>query len=844
MFEITEIKCEYSTDPIGIANAHPRLFWKLASDGAVQTSYRVLVASTKEKVLRETGDMWDSGVVASSAFYVSYSGKPLASRTGCWWKVIAYAGEEAAHSEIGYFELGLLSAEDWKGCWTSMPAQRSGGTSLFRKELDLKEGVTRIRAYIGSPGFHEVFFNGTKVGTAYLNAAITDHTRRVPYCTYDLTPLLRDGKNVFGLELGQGWYGAKQAIVQIYVDYADRTQEEFHSTVNGGWYVASGAIVENSIYDGEIYDARMEDAIPKNWSSPEYEAKNTKGWMPTVYCAPPQGVLQAQRIEPEGIDCIYPPVAAKKLENGDTVYDIGKNIAGWARIRVRGARGSRVVLRFGERLQEDGSVNRCNLRSAKATDVYILKGEGVEEYAPRFTFHGFQYVQVQTIGECELLSLQAESVCTLTRQAGTFSCSDEDLNRLHEMARITERNNQQGILTDCPQRDERFGWLNDLSSRLYQTVYNFGMERFFPKFVRDIADTQTAEGAIADTAPYFTGGRPADPVSAAYLLMPVLGYRLYGDAESANEAYAGCKRWVDFLLSHSDGYIMDYSYYADWVAPACYKEYTDNIYVSTVFLYWQLKLLSKLAKIAQHAEEATEYLFKAEQCAKAIHAKYYDAKTGHYAGGTQTADALALSLGIVPASERERVAKGLERSVVAHGYHSACGNIGYRHLFYALADAGYTETALRMVKNPEYPGWGYMLANGATSVWERWESEMSSEMDSFNHPMFGSYDAFFYHYLAGIRIDEEAFACDQVTIEPHIVQSLQDVSASFDTVRGAIVSKWRRENGRVTLHVEIPHGVTARIVFGGERKQVGCGAYDFTVAEQECAKPALKKKAV
>lgn len=845
MFEISEIKCEYRKDPIGIDSVHPRLFWKVSSDKAVQTAYRVVVSATAEGARRGEGDMWDSGKVESrTAFCAEYAGVPLASRTGGYWKVTVFADGESAESEVGYFETGLLQPQDWQGCWTSMPAQRSGSTSLFRRELELESGARRVRAYVCCAGFHEVYFNGKKVGNALLNAAITDPSRRIPYCTYDLTPLCRAGKNVFGLEVAHGWYGSKQALVQIYADLPDGRVQEFHSSVNGGWYVASGATVETSIYDGEIYDARIEENIPRDWTSPQYEARNTRGWMPCVYWPAPQGAPQAQAIEEEGVDKVYQPVSSHRLETGEQVFDIGKNIAGRARIRVRGARGSRIVLRFGERLCEDGSVNFCNLRSAKATDIYILRGQGEEEFAPRFTFHGFQYVQVRTEGECELLSLQGECIRTLTRESGSFSCSDEELNRLHEMAVITEKNNQQGILTDCPQRDERFGWLNDLSSRLYQTVYNFGMERFFPKFVRDIAHTQTEDGAIADTAPFFTGGRPADPVSAAYLMMPVLSYRLYGDTRCAKEEYEGCKKWVEFLLSRSEGYLMNYSYYADWVAPACFKEHTDNLYVSSVFLFWQLRLLAQMARIAGKSADARLYASKAEACAKAVHAHYFDAATGHYANGTQTADALALSLGIVPESERARVAAGLKRMVESRGYHSACGNIGYRHLFYALGDFGYTDIALKMLKNPEYPGWGYMLANGATSVWERWESEMSSEMDSFNHPMFGSYDAFFYHYLAGIRVDEDACACDKVTVCPTILTSLTEVRASVDTVRGKISSEWKRENGRVVLRVSIPHGVTADILFAGRRQKVGCGTYEYSAAEQEFSSRAPQTAAV
>lgn len=839
MFKITEILCEYRKNPIGLGECYPRLMWKLSTDDAVQTAYRVIVCSSQEAARQGMGDLWDSGVVDSStAFYTKYAGKPLFSREQCWWKVTVYSGEKFVESEIGCFEIGLLSETDWKGTWTAMPAQRSGATMLLRREFEICSTVERARAYICGIGFHELFINGRKIGNEVLNPSLTDFSLRVPCCIYDITDAILPGKNVFGLEVGPGWNGAKQALVQVYFDYINGEGSEIHSSVNGGWYVAAGPTIETSIYDGEIYDARKEEFIPQNWASLHYVASPLKGWMPAVYHPGPAGKIVMQSLEAEKIIHIFKPRSMHKHVNGCLIADIGTNIAGWVRVRVKGARGSRIRLEYGERLKEDGSVDRRNLRSAKARDIYILKGEGEEEYAPRFTFHGFQYVQIFLQG-CELISLCGEQVCNATRVSGSFECSDNVLNALHAMAVITERNNQQGVLTDCPQRDERFGWLNDLSSRLYQTVYNCGMERFFPKIMQDIADTQQKDGAIADTAPYYTGGRPADPVSIAFLLIPVLSYQLYGDTYIVSQNYDYCKRWVDFLLSNADNYIVKYSYYADWVAPECYDEHTDNLYVSSVFLYWHLQLLTRLAHIAGRENDAALYEQHANASAEAIRSRYFEASVCHFAGGTQTADALALSLGLVRANERDIVAKNLADNVRRHGYHSTCGNIGYRHLFYALADNGYIDVALKILKNPEYPGWGYMLNNGATSVWERWESEMSSEMDSFNHPMFGSYDAFLYNYLGGIHIKKSACACNRVTIAPIFMKGIGYVSSSFDTVRGKIVSEWRREGSRIYLHVEIPQGVKANIVLGDKSSSFNCGVYNFSFESEFISKYAV-----
>jgi len=286
---------------------------------------------------------------------------------------------------------------------------------------------------------------------------------------------------------------------------------------------------------------------------------------------------------------------------------------------------------------------------------------------------------------------------------------------------------------------------------------------------------------------------------------------------------------VDFLLSHSKNYIMDYSYYADWVAPACFNEHTDNIYVSSVYLYWHLKLISELAGIAGKEDDKKYYSEKAEKSKLALNDKYFDKKTCNYESGTQAADSLALSLEIVPEEYKKRVAENIYNNVLKFNHHSTCGNVGYRHLFYCLCDYGHIDEALNILANPEYPGWGYMLKNGATSVWERWESEMSNEMDSFDHPMFASYDAVFYRYLGGICIDDKACGADKVSINPQIAENIDYVNCSFETVRGKIVSNWKKVNGKVNYRIEIPVMTTAEITVGGKTYSVGCGVYDYEI---------------
>ncbi len=832
MLELLELKTEYQDRPLALETRTPRFSWKYQQDfTGEQVNYRVLVATKKEMLSDGNADMWDSGIVASAdSVGVRYDGKPLASHSRYY--VVCRTQDErgnAYQSQIASFETALYNAEDWKGQWVSVPVNFNGGTLLFRKVFELAEGkkVSRARAYVCGIGYHEFFVNGKKVGDAVLEPSISEYSERVFYCAYEMDGLTA-GKNIMAVEVGYGWYGARKLLVQVYVEYEDGTVYEDHSGPGYGWWVGGSPTIDNSVYGGEIYDARIEDKYPKNWNTLDFEPTWANGWMYTIYTGAPKGKLEAQQIEPIKVCDRYPEKNRTDKGNGVWIVDVGANIAGWLRIRVKGERGASVTLKFGEQLTNDGYVNQLNLRSARCSDTYILRGEGVEEFAPRFTFHGFRYVQAEIVGKAELIECVGEHVHTSTKLVGSFACSDEGLNTLHTIAVRTELNNEHAILSDCPQRDERFGWLNDLGSRIYQTMYNVDMARFIPKFIRDITHTQTLEGGIADTAPYYTGGVPADPVCVIYPLLADYAYRYYGDIETAKAEYKGIRKWVEFLLSRSKEYIMDYYYYADWVRPFVDVN-PDNLYVSSLYLLWHLQEMQRLAKLVGNAEDEKLYAMHVAKSICALNKKYFDAKTCNYSLGTQTENALALSLGIVPTEYAKAVAERVYEDCVKRNHHCTSGNIGYRHVFYALAQYGHADEVIRILKNPEYPGWGYMLANDATSVWERWEAEMQNEMHSFNHPMFGSYDAFLYRFLGGIEICEDAVACDKVLVQPIFVEGIDFVTSEMNTVRGKIVSEWKRIDGKICVHVEIPPQTKAKICLGETEREVGAGIYEYII---------------
>lgn len=493
-FHIYGLTTEYAVNPIDLFTPKPRFSWKFgAYPGFRQKAYRIAVASSREKAERGAYDLWDSGFVAGSRnVAVEYGGRELGSRQEGFWKCFAEDERgECAESEIASFEIALLSPEDWKGSWQSAPHHFPGCAQYWRCPFVLPEKkIRRARAYVCGLGYHELYLNGAKIGQSVLNPGVTDYSKRVLYCTYDITESLQAGENCIGFILGYGWFGARKLIAQVYIDFADGTETELHTFHHAGlWRVGRGPVLENSVYGGEVYDARLERET-EGWCTYPFHADYDNGWVFSICTDAPAGKLVSQTFEP------IEPVADCKgnlvlQEEGRRIYDFSANIAGWVKIVVRGERGAKVTVRHAEILNPGGTeLETVNLRTAKATDVYILKGEETEEYEPHFTYHGFRYAELSVEGKAEVLSVTGRFVRTAVKAVSSFSCSDDVINRLHRNAVATEGANIHSILTDCPQRDERFGWLNDITSRVFQEVYNFDMARLYPKIMRDIADTQ------------------------------------------------------------------------------------------------------------------------------------------------------------------------------------------------------------------------------------------------------------------------------------------------------------------------------------------------------------------
>lgn len=812
MFKLKEVKVNYMIEPITISGK-PSFSWCYENgSNSKQESYQIICS------LEDGTILWDSKIINSNQMTnISYEGSSeLPSRSVILVKVIVKSNNNEVDYFNTYFETTLKDNE-WLGKWTSIPNNFNGGTLYFRKQFKLKnKEIKKARCYICGIGYHEFYLNGKKVGDKVLNPGVTNYDKTLLFDTYKIEEYLSKEDNVMGVEVGYGWYGDRKLLLELYIEYKDGEIYEDHSDCNHGWWVSGSPVLDNSIYGGEIYDARLEKKTYPNWTSLEFQPTWANGWMYTILTQIPSGKLTPQEVNPIKVLNEFKTKSKNIIDKTHIVYDLGQNMAGWVEIKVKGKEGSKVTLLYAEGIKEDGHVNQLNLRSARCSDAYILKGEGIEVYSPRFTYHGFQYVEAVLEGDVEVIEVTGKHVHSDIKVVGKFNCSNEILNKLHYMAVITEQNNQYSIMTDCPQRDERFGWLNDVSSRVFQSNYNFDIDRLYNKVVHDIYETQNEEGCIGDTAPYYTGGQPADTTTVSYLLLALSAYKYYGDDALVKKEYEGHKKWVEYLLTRQKDFIMDYYYYADWVPPMTLKNsVSDGIFVSSMFLYWHLITIAKLAKICGNCKDFEKYSSLAKMSKDALNKKYYH-QEGYYCNNTQCENAMPVWLGICEDDNKELVVKHIVKDIIDNNYHITCGNQGYRHVFYLLAEYGYSDLAIKVLTNKEYPGWGYMVDSGATTVWERWEKEMQNEMHSFDHPMFGSYDAIFYHYFLGIQVDGNG--ASDITLHTYVPDSLDYANGEFKTIKGLIKVNWNKDfnNKLINYEYDVPTNTRAKLIVNKE----------------------------
>lgn len=838
-----QLRCEYLKNPVGIDVLHPRLNWVLESTvrGQKQTAYRIIVASGEENLNENKGDLWDTGKVKSDrSNQIVYEGKNLPSRQRCYWKVCVWDkdGAMSDFSAPAFWTMGLLKDDDWKASWVAMERKPISGKPKdmapgppppwFRKTFALDKPVKRATVYITARGIYRLHINGKSKGEDVFAPEWTDYNKRIQYRTYDITSALKHGSNAVGAIVGDGWYSGylgwrkqrgnygfqNSLLLQLEVDYEDGTSQTIVS--DESWHCSDGPIVSSDLLMGEHYDARREMT---GWDTAKYD---DKAWAPVILVEKPQATLVAQPSEPVLVTEYITPVNMTEPKKGVYVFDLGQNIAGWAKLKVEGKSGTEITLRFAERLDSKGNIYTANLRQAKATDTYVLKGQGVEVFEPHFTFHGFQYVEVK--GFPGIPTKNAITGCVVhsaSPTAGNFKCSNPMVNKLFENIVWGQRGNYLSIPTDCPQRDERLGWMGDAQIFIRTATFNMDVAAFFTKWMVDVEDAQSEEGAFPDFAPRLKDkalmrfeGAPA--WGDAGIIVPWTIYRVYGDTHIIEKHWGSMTKWMDFSLEANPGLIRRNKMgnnYGDWLS---IKANTLKTLIGTAYWAYDAKLMARMARVIGREKEANQYDEIFHNIRAAFQKAFVQAE-GQIRGETQTGYLLSLAMDLVPEELRSKSAEHLVENIKKRDWHLSTGFVGAGYLNPVLTQTGYADVAYRLLLNDTFPSWGYSIKQGATTIWERWDGWTEEKgfqnpgMNSFNHYAFGSIGEWLYRFVAGIDLDPEKPGYKHFRIKPFPGRGLEFVEAEYNSIHGKIISGWKVKGGKITMNVTVPPNTTAMV---------------------------------
>lgn len=846
---VDNLRCELLTNPLGLDSPAPHLSWEIAGSarGIKQTTYHVLVASSPEKLRAGEGDLWDSQTVHSDrSVFVPYAGKPLESRAVCYWKVGITTNQYGpVWSEPAVWSMGLLNATDWQAQWTGLDRTFAGDVTekktrlaarYFRKEFETPQKPVKATLYLSGLGLYKLYVNGEKIGDQELSPTPTDYDKAVKYNTFDVTDNIVRGKNALATTLGNGrffsfrigpvdiipdvrHFGFPKMLLQLELEYADGSRQTVVS--DGTWKVtADGPIRANNEYDGEEYDATKE--MP-GWNAVNFD---DAGWLPAELVAAPKGRLEAQTNPNIKVMETLKPVAVKALDKGVYVLDMEQNMVGWVRMKVRGNRGDRVKLRFSETVNADGSIYLANIRGAEVTDTYTLKGNSVETFEPAFTYHGFRYVEVTGFpGTPTLKDFEGRVVYDEMETTGTFETSNETINQIYKNAYWGIRGNYRGMPTDCPQRDERMGWLGDRAVGSHGESFVFNNHNLYAKWLDDIEQSQREDGSIPDVAPnYWVLYNDNMTWPGAYLIMANMLYEQYGDAAPLTKHYESMKKWLSYM---KDKYMVDYimtkDLYGDWCMPPERPELihsedparrTDGALLGTSFYYRMLYLLERFAALQGKTDEAKAFADEAVIIKDAYNRKFFHAETARYSNNTVTANLLSLCYGLVPEGYEDRVFANIEeKTLTEFNGHVSTGLVGIQWLMRGLSNYGRADLAYRIATNRDYPSWGYMIENDATTIWELWNGNTADPaMNSHNHVMLlGDLLVWYYEYLAGIQNAAGSSGFEKIVMRPHPVDGLDYVKASYRSVRGKIESHWQKRDGKFTWNITLPANTVARV---------------------------------
>ena len=841
--KVDRLTCEYLSNPIAIENTQPNLSWQLVSGykAKKQTAYRIMVASSIALLLQNKADYWDSDKVNSdNSDQVKYRGKPLTSRKKLYWKVMVWDEKNtpSAWSKEASWSMGLLHPSDWQGKWIGAVEDRYPDSALtypapfFRKEFTVVKKVKQAIVYVSGLGFYELFLNGKKIGDQVLAPAVTNYdkrplknllypyddqsSQRVLYNTFDVTANVTQKRVAIGMQLGNGWYNQRdrrvegdmwydvpRLIFQLEITYADGSSEIIAS--DGSWKTASGPLLKDGIFTGEIYDARLELG---EWNKVGYDDAH---WKPAVLVRPPTGGLHPQTAPFDEITRTLTPSFDGKTKDTVYTYHLDETVAGWASISVKGKAGSRLKIRYISEEEQDYD----------QFDSYILKGGGLETWEPKFTWHAFRRVEVIADDvNLDKNSLKIKVVHTNVPSNGNFECSNPLLNKINEAYIRTQHANFHGsVSSDCPHR-ERLGYTGDGQVIVESSIYTYDMRQFYRKWLDDMEDARNKKtGFVTHTAP-FGGGGGGPAWGSAYVIMPWAYFSYYGDSTILARHYAGMKQWVAYLETRTDkdGLVTreepDGWCLGDWCTPA--KVEIPPAFVNTAYFYYVTDIMSKVALVLGEKEDYLRFTNLAAVIKVNFNKAWYNASEKRYWEGRQGANVFALAFGLVPEGDYRLVFNSLLNQLKNINYHFDTGILGTPLLLKVLSQNNRDDIAYQVMNQKDFPGFGYLLDDKNSTLWETWNGKGSR-----CHPMFGSVVEWFYSNIGGIKADPKSAGMKHFIVEPKPAGDLSFCRSSYNSSFGKIRSEWERmPDGKLRILIEVPSNATATFVLPLNKQRI------------------------
>ncbi|MFA6702481.1 MAG: family 78 glycoside hydrolase catalytic domain [Dysgonamonadaceae bacterium] len=839
----TALKVEMQENPQGIATLQPRFSWKISSTESdlKQISYQIQVASSSKDLKKGKNLLWDSGIVTSEQSHlISYNGDALKSKGKYYWRVRVITNQgKNDWSDINQWSMAILNSNEWLAKWigenslSNAKETAKDNTRLaaryLRKPFEVKRDIKRATIYISGLGSYEAAINGKKISEDVLSPTPSWYPDRVYYNVYDVTSLIQKKANLLSVTLGNGrffgmrgnetmMFGLPRLITQLEIEYKDGTFDRIVS--DESWKVTSkGPIVANNEFDGVEYDSRLELI---GWESAKY---NDSNWKNADIMEAPKGKLTAQPNPNIRVQDEVTPVGITKLSDGKYILDMGQNMVGWLKVNsLTATKGKPIVFRFAETLNADGTIYLANIRTAKVSDIYTPARDGVFTWEPSFTYHGFRYVEISGLNyQPNLTDFTGKVTYDKMETTGHFETSNKVINQVFKNAYWGIRGNYRGMPTDCPQRDERMGWLGDRATGCFGEAFIFDNAALYSKWVQDIEDSQSPEGAISVVSPRFWTIYNDDVTwPAAYFYAMDMLNKQYGDAAPIKKHYNSMKRYMERMQKVSmKDYILTKDTYGDWCMP---PERQDLIHsqdpsrktagpvLSTTMYYSLLNLMIEFAEITGNEADIPGYIDLIEKIKNAYNARYFNTNSAKYDNNTVTANILSLQLGLVPEGFEESVFKNIEQTTeVDFNGHVSTGVLGIQQLMRGLTEHGNVDLAYKIATNETYPSWGYMINNGATTIWELWNGNTADPaMNSGNHVMLlGDLIIWYYEDLAGIKNAPGSIAFKQLFMEPKFPEGLSHVNASYNSVYGEIKSEWKKENNHFEWDITIPGNSSA-----------------------------------